>query len=164
MRPHARSFHHWSFMTQKIDQFLSHSWRGQSGRKIIMLMILKNGLLATTLGTCCAVIMMLLFLFEILPDCHKLQLFDGDAELTSVWSLLTGMLVFVATLLWHRPRESVFMDQVCIDQESSVSKAEGLLNMGAFLRASASMLVLWDSTYARRLWCALLSTQTVHNL
>jgi len=32
-------------------------------------------------------------------------------------------------------------------------KAEGVLNMGAILKHSDSMLVLWDTTFASRLWC-----------
>ena len=119
-----------------------------------MLMILKNGLLATFLGTLAALIMGILFYFQILPDCAKLQLFDSEAQLTSIWALLTGMFVSVTTLLCWRPRQTMFVDHICIDQASPESKAEGVLNMGAFLRMSRSMLVLWDSTYAERLWCA----------
>ena len=116
-----------------------------------MLILVKNGLHACILGTPAALFLSLMVFFHLVPEMQKFAVFDGDAsESTSVWSLTTGMLVASATLILRRPQHTVFLDTVCIDQTSAVTKAEGVLNMGAFLRSSKSMLVLWDSSYALR--------------
>ena len=47
----------------------------------------------------------------------------------------------------------MFLDQICINQTDLESKANGVLHMGAFLKKSKSMLVLWDPTFVQRLWC-----------
>ena len=46
----------------------------------------------------------------------------------------------------------MFLDRICINQVDQAMKAEGVLNMGAILKHSDSMLVLWDTTFASRLW------------
>eukprot|EP00439_Symbiodinium_sp_Y106_P013958 s3455_g2.t1 len=41
----------------------------------------------------------------------------------------------------------------CINQRDQVLKGEAIISMGAFLKQSDSMLVLWDPTWVTRLWC-----------
>lgn len=150
-RPRSKNFYEWSFVVHEIDQFLSHSWHGNRVRKAMMLILIKNGLHACILGTLAALVMSVLVFFHHLPDIPRLAIFQTDsAERTSIWSLTTGMLVSSATLLLRRPQQTVFLDNICIDQSSELSKAEGILNVGAFLRRSNSMLVLWDSSYVER--------------
>lgn len=153
-KPRSKNFYEWSFVVHEIDQFLSHSWHGNHVRKAMILILIKNGLHACILGTLAALFMSVLVFFHHLPDIPRLAIFQTDsAERTSIWSLTTGMLVSSATLLLRRPQQTVFLDNICIDQSSELSKAEGILNVGAFLRRSNSMLVLWDSSYVERLWC-----------
>lgn len=45
------------------------------------------------------------------------------------------------------------MDMACIHQGDPDLKSEGVLNIGAFLKNSKKLLVLWDSTYSSRAWC-----------
>lgn len=47
----------------------------------------------------------------------------------------------------------VFVDMACIHQGDPDLKSEGALNIGAFLKNSKKLLVLWDSTYSSRAWC-----------
>jgi len=47
----------------------------------------------------------------------------------------------------------IFLDLLCIDQENATAKAEAIFSLGAFLKSSDSMLVLWDSSWTHRLWC-----------
>ncbi|CAE7410120.1 unnamed protein product [Symbiodinium sp. CCMP2456] len=62
------------------------------------------------------------------------------------------MILYILTLLFYRPEAPIFLDVVCIDQVNAKRKARALLSMGAFLKASRSMLILWDATYSDRLW------------
>eukprot|EP00439_Symbiodinium_sp_Y106_P018491 s423_g2.t1 len=49
----------------------------------------------------------------------------------------------------------VFVDQVCINQKDAELKKKGILSIGAFLKYSEQLLLVWDNTYAGRLWCLL---------
>ena len=55
-------------------------------------------------------------------------------------------------LFWQRGK-GIFLDTLCIKQDDSRWKALALLSMPALLKASDSLLVLWDPSYTRRLWC-----------
>lgn len=56
-------------------------------------------------------------------------------------------------LLAWRDQSSTFLDRMCINQSNTQLKSEGVASIGAFLRMSETMLVLWDVTYVKRLWC-----------
>ena len=46
----------------------------------------------------------------------------------------------------------MFVDRMCINQSDERMKAEGILNIGAVLRVTKSLLVMFDESYADRLW------------
>ncbi|OLQ07433.1 hypothetical protein AK812_SmicGene9179 [Symbiodinium microadriaticum] len=46
-----------------------------------------------------------------------------------------------------------FDERICISQSDEQLKGEALISLGAFLKCSDSMLVLWDPSYVGRLWC-----------
>ncbi|CAJ1366499.1 unnamed protein product [Effrenium voratum] len=48
---------------------------------------------------------------------------------------------------------SIFLDRICIHQSDPRLKMEGVMSIGAFLKRSERMLVLWDASYMQRLWC-----------
>ena len=52
-----------------------------------------------------------------------------------------------------RVNPGLFLDKACINQSSAELKAEGIRNLGAFLKNSDSMLVFWSRDYFDRLWC-----------
>ncbi|CAE7432222.1 unnamed protein product [Symbiodinium sp. CCMP2592] len=56
-------------------------------------------------------------------------------------------------MLFWQPCQRIFLDVLCIDQIDQRRKSLGIFNMGAFLKSSDSLLVLWDPTYTSRLWC-----------
>ena len=64
-----------------------------------------------------------------------------------------GMFTFLLVLIFRPPRELVFFDRLCIDQRNHKRKMEGVLNIGACLKRSEKLLVIWDSSYCLRLWC-----------
>ncbi|CAJ1419077.1 unnamed protein product [Effrenium voratum] len=82
-----------------------------------------------------------------------------------MWSFGLGSGLFLLTLLaWPSQAEctdrlaklgsaSIFLDRICIHQSDPRLKMEGVMSIGAFLKRSERMLVLWDASYMQRLWC-----------
>ena len=158
--------------------FVSHSWQTPAWKKYLNLLILRNkavqwstfcflflgsqlhlnsakqayffqwalgnGLPAMVLGTLGASIANVLSQHSILPP---LEVVGGG------WCLLFGCLTYYLTLLRWRPSTVLFWDCACINQHDHILKAEGLASMGAILKQSKSLLVLWDQTFVSRLWC-----------
>ncbi|CAE7767980.1 unnamed protein product, partial [Symbiodinium necroappetens] len=130
-----RSFFSLSKVTQDYDEFLSHSWQVAVWKKVLLLLVIKNGLASVVVGT------------DFLPGFPKL------GEKWSCWCSSVGLILAVFTLAFWRPRGSIFVDRVCINQFDPRMRAEGIVNIGAVLSVSKSLLVLFDDSYADRLWC-----------
>ncbi|CAK9014805.1 unnamed protein product [Durusdinium trenchii] len=133
--------------TTSYDEFLSHSWQVESWKKVLLLMILKNGFPASVIGTSGALLMVVLWQFGFLPGFVKLEF------QFSFWCSVVGMTLGLSTLIFWRSHRLVFVDRMCINQFDGRMKAEGIMNIGAMLKASKSLLVVWDESYADRLWC-----------
>eukprot|EP00439_Symbiodinium_sp_Y106_P024363 s3379_g2.t5 len=131
-----------------IDVFWSHSWTASSWMKIATLRVLSSSFVPTACGTLGAMLALCLRAFNVLPSLGSDIVF-----LDSQWCLLFGMASYYIALLTWWPRLLVFLDVVCIDQGDEEKKGEALLCMGAILKSSSSMLVLWDPSWASRLWC-----------
>ena len=52
-------------------------------------------------------------------------------------------------------REPVYYENRGISQHNKHLKTAGILSLGAFLKQSEQFLLVWDNTYASRLWCIL---------
>lgn len=133
-----------SEVASNIDMFVSHSWQTPAWKKYLNLLILRNGLPAMVLGTLGASVANVLSQHLILPP---LEVLGGG------WCLLSGCLIYYLTLLRWRPRTILFWDSACINQHDPLLKAEGLASLGAILKQSKTLLVLWDQTFVSRLWC-----------
>ncbi|CAE7488407.1 unnamed protein product [Symbiodinium necroappetens] len=132
------TLHSLSQQTENFDQFWSHSWRGARWSKYINVLYLHNCVPATIAGSLCA---------SAACGLVSAGLLDGR------WCLLSGLVAFcIVLLLWH-PRKLVFIDIACIPQSDQDRKGEAIMSMGAFLKQSTSMLVLWDPSWVTRLWC-----------
>ncbi|CAE7198456.1 unnamed protein product [Symbiodinium natans] len=153
--PSARCYYDLSYEVPEIDEFWSHSWHGEAHRKILLLLLLKKGPAAVLVGTMGALVMMLLQVADVIPGFYKKPplLGTGVAYEFGPYSLLVGIGLCCLTLLLWRPRQAVFLDQICIHQHDGTLKMEGILNIGAIMKKSRSLLVLWDQTYVERLWC-----------
>ncbi|CAK9059962.1 unnamed protein product [Durusdinium trenchii] len=140
-----------SFPTTQIKQFWSHSWQGGWRSKITTLLFLHNHIPAVICSSLGALVVASLFAAKLLPGP------EWDKELwiypRGFWAMLVGPVIYLLVLLLWQPQQSVFLDIMCIDQEDPRQKASGMLSMGAFLKCSNSLLVLWDPSYTRRLWC-----------
>eukprot|EP00439_Symbiodinium_sp_Y106_P052672 s3322_g7.t1 len=130
----------------EIDQFWSHSWRANTFLKVMapaaFFSILSGG------------VGMALRALHILPYFVKLEsAVVGGTYLYAAWTSIFGLTAFLSVLFLWRPKQRVFLDKVCIHQKDPVLKKEGVESIGAFLYYSQTMLVLWDPSYATRLWC-----------
>ena len=125
-------------------QFWSHSWHGSRWSKILTLYVVQNATAASALSTALAVGPLALSTLR-LPSLKMLS-FPSFVPFCFVIALVT---YGVVSLFWRR-RQLVFMDRICIHQSNHLLKAEGLISMGAILKSSDSMLVLWDPTYQER--------------
>merc|ERR1712232_94654 len=70
-----------------------------------------------------------------------------------LWPVVLGLLVFSAVLVCWQPKEDVFLDKVCIHQTDLHKKQQGIDGLGGFLHYSGRMIIFWDRTYFKRLWC-----------
>ena len=129
----------------ELDEFWSHSWQAAAWQKYLNVLILGNGFAALLVSNLAAVLSYVLVMLEILPT--------GWGQHESKWCSCSGILAYYVTLLCYRPWQMIFLDIAWINQDDNVLKLEGILSMGAILRRSKRLLVLWDPTYARRSWC-----------
>jgi len=76
---------------------------------------------------------------------------------------LSGVIFFCASFMLWRVRRLVFLDMLCINQEDEGLKGEAMISMGAILKSSASMLVLWDPSWVQRFWCVFELASFLHS-
>eukprot|EP00439_Symbiodinium_sp_Y106_P014590 s3379_g2.t1 len=136
-------YYHLSRVTSSFGAFWSHSWHGSVCRKIFTVFFFHKGTAATILSVLAAFFCYIAFGLAILPA------EDGH----SWWCLSIGCVTYVLVMLVWQPQQLVFLDRVCIAQCDTVLQTEGLLSLGAILKSADYMMVLWDSSWARRLWC-----------
>ncbi|CAJ1434052.1 unnamed protein product [Effrenium voratum] len=138
---------------KEISKFISHSWQASPLLKTLTLHRFYNLTAAALAGTLGAVLGTILFSFGLLPGFERAPRFGTGTVLQGLWSLCLGHLLFVLVLFFRPPRDMVFLDRLCINQTDPGAKAEGVLNIGACLKHSKALLVIWDVTYCQRLWC-----------
>lgn len=150
-------FYSLSFQTKFIHHFWSHSWRANSKVKTLVLLLFYNSLPATLIATALAMGISGITAAGLMPSMvyrgrHPPKFDDSDTGY-STWGLCVGTLTFIAALVLWRPQQRIFLDKVCIHQKDAERKKAGVESIGAFLYHSQYMLVLWDPSYATRLWC-----------
>eukprot|EP00927_Polykrikos_kofoidii_P014196 TRINITY_DN16206_c0_g1_i1.p1 TRINITY_DN16206_c0_g1~~TRINITY_DN16206_c0_g1_i1.p1 ORF type:complete len:643 (-),score=58.59 TRINITY_DN16206_c0_g1_i1:42-1943(-) len=146
-------FHPWSRPVTWIHEFWSHSWSAVQRQKVVVLLLEYNGVPASAVGTVAAFVGSGLFAAGGLPGWAKLSLLGFETCECGNWGVLMGVLFFVPTLVCWRSGRRVFLDKISISQVNEKKKLDGVLGIGAFLKASHCLLVLLDSTYLTRLWC-----------
>eukprot|EP00931_Biecheleriopsis_adriatica_P002846 TRINITY_DN1039_c0_g1_i1.p1 TRINITY_DN1039_c0_g1~~TRINITY_DN1039_c0_g1_i1.p1 ORF type:complete len:757 (-),score=129.93 TRINITY_DN1039_c0_g1_i1:36-2306(-) len=142
-----------SFQTSSIDHFWSHSWRANTTMKVSVLLLYYNQGPAVLIGILSASIGMVLRGTSLLPFWVEQVNVLGVMYRYASWSSMFGFLAFFCVLFFWRPSQRVFLDKVCIHQKDPALKKEGVESIGAFLYHSRTMLVLWDPSYVKRLWC-----------
>ncbi|CAJ1416067.1 unnamed protein product [Effrenium voratum] len=121
----------WAVLTERVDdhkafevskpvehitEFWSHSWHGSAWRKVLTLLVVKNGFAALVTSLFSSLLFALLFGFGILPAYSFGE--ETEEDFRSVWALSAGCVASCLTLLLWRPQTCVFLDRVCIDQRS----------------------------------------------
>ncbi|CAE7488349.1 unnamed protein product [Symbiodinium natans] len=145
----SRQLYGWSDVTKRVAQFWSHSWHGSVVAKLLLLQVMYNGLPAVLVGSAFVAITLLLLLHVCALPCSIER--NGQSAIAVSVGLLASSLTF---FLW-RSGQRIFLDRICIHQTDEKLKMMGLLNVGAVLKKSDSLLVCFDDTYIRRLWCVL---------
>ena len=138
---------HKSWQSDRIDRFWSHSWHGTKWSKVLTLLVLYNGKASMWLGTLAAFVMSLLYAFGFLPSLERERPY-----VRSVWSLSTGFLVSILTFILWKPRQAVFFDRICINEEDSQLKRAAIFSLAGILKQSREMLVLWDPSWCDLAW------------
>ncbi|CAE7182988.1 unnamed protein product [Symbiodinium necroappetens] len=144
------------------DIFLSHTWRTHGFWKYLSLsfhygwMHCMIGWLVTTMTV------EFLFFLDILPSFWQTEVHFQDITATypfGGWALCLGNLVsltafFLAPYLPDfRRAQTCFLDVASIDQVDPEIMEQGVYGLGAFLKASAELRILWSEPYLSRiLW------------
>ena len=116
----------------------------------------NNGRIAPLIATGCAAGAAGLFALGILPmsfQKHQASPPVPEYPFRSYWGKAVGFFVYCIVLLCWKPRKTVFLDALCINDDDDRWKCAALLSMPVFLKAADSLLVLWDETYTQRMWC-----------
>jgi len=146
-----------SFQVDSIDEFWSHSWHSIVFLKVWLLLMLKNGRAACVGGTLIAALVAYLSYADVLPGWYKEPRLQGpgySGEFRfSPWANLSGCASALLLLLFWQSPSKVFLDRTCIHQGHGRLKAEGIINLGALLKKSRMLVVVWDPSYLSRLWC-----------
>eukprot|EP00929_Paragymnodinium_shiwhaense_P051529 TRINITY_DN25918_c0_g1_i1.p1 TRINITY_DN25918_c0_g1~~TRINITY_DN25918_c0_g1_i1.p1 ORF type:complete len:412 (+),score=48.25 TRINITY_DN25918_c0_g1_i1:109-1344(+) len=129
----------------KIDDFLSHDWGTPRWSKLLALLFIYNNQRACVASASLA--LPLASLGAWLDRLHFAKMFCP-----AIWLLV----LLFGQSLWRAAVGSryVFLDKLCIHQTDPAKKAQGILGLAGFLRASERLVVLWSPRYFTRLWCA----------
>ncbi|CAE8642198.1 unnamed protein product, partial [Polarella glacialis] len=157
-----------SFPTGKYDIFISHTWRTGRMAKYAALLYYTSLVPALCAGLAAGILAFALQVNGILPPFGIMERHE-TAEIPeplpiSLWcTVMGGCTCFATLVMWARlidlaestrgTKVSYFFDRLCINQSDAELKQAGIDSIGAYLRNSDSMLVLWAPEYFTRLWC-----------
>ncbi|CAE6953438.1 rpl22 [Symbiodinium sp. CCMP2592] len=140
-----------SFPAHRIDEFWSHSWHGRKWLKAWTAFYMKNTTAATIAATLASTILCVVFVCRWVPQFRFQE--SPPYPRNPPWCLLTGLVFYCLFFLCWRPGGHIFLDILCIDQEDDDLKVAALLSIGAFLKRSDALVILWDPSWSQRLWC-----------
>lgn len=149
----ARTDYSHSRAVKEIGKFISHSWQASAGSKYWTLLIFYNGAAAVVLGTLVATAAMIFYKFDFLPGWMRESPDRPEPRYLGPWCLTLGTLTLLLVLLLRRPQDQVFFDRLCINQYDAREKTLGIMSLGACLKHSKKLMILWDETLCQRLWC-----------
>ncbi|CAE7464475.1 unnamed protein product [Symbiodinium natans] len=142
MKPASADIVRCVFAYQDLDMFFG----------VATALFLYNALPATLISTTGAATVAILYGAELIEGMNwSWRDYHTYEYPRSYWALVVGFVLYILTMVFWRPNQSVFVDRLCISQDDARQKVLGLFSMGAFLKFSDSILVLWDETYMR--WC-----------
>jgi len=145
--------------SEYLDYFVSHNWSVSRTRKMIALYTHFNITFAAFGSSliCAAVLFGVIYSEVPLPG----YIFPyGRGYWEGVICKLTFYPAFMFCLVtgsdfarcFPTRRKSVFLDRLCIDQFNQELKQQAILRLGAFIKSSRMMIVLYTDVYVQRLW------------
>lgn len=151
-----------SEVVETIDMFLSHNWAVPRLTKFLGLILHFNLPIAVLVMVISAAVIVgaqtsmgVTFLggkqWPMPPDV-ELKIGAGCTVLVPLLFLLSVFFGHELQRLVGFRGCTVFLDKTCIDQVDQQRQREGILKLGAFLRRSSKMLVLYTDIYLTRLW------------
>jgi len=147
---------------REIDIFLSHSWLAVGWLKVVAVAYHTNIRRAVVLSLLVLILTLLPEFwgtrFPIPPTHQTVAVIGTEVHQGKRWQLrsLLPSVTFLVLLRFGqelRFGSTCFLDKCCIHQTDESKKQAGIRQLGAFLHASKSLLVLWQPEYLTRLWC-----------
>ena len=144
---------------QRLDYFVSHSWKSPRLAKYAALLSFfnLNAAIIAFAVACFACFWFSTLYFEMLPDWMVMEgqgkYFDDVALRCCAFAQLLAPLAFtIVAFFGHHVfcrGEKAFLDIACIDQNDATSKRSGINSLGALLDRSQRMIVLLDEVRPR---------------
>ena len=129
--------------TENFDVFLSHDWGTSRWLKLCSLVMMFNVRAASILSVVVSVIVGLLRVYLVIPNERWTEFFPLAA-------------FYLLLFFWQHLRELVlrpcvvFLDRLCIAQNDSRLKEQGIMGLAGFLDRSNVLAVLWSPRYFKR--------------
>jgi len=152
--------------TTTIDNFCSRTWWTPGWRKMVGLAFYLNAHRAVVAAVLLHVLIYALefagvYALPALPGCGIYLWFADGRDVVRMSGdklhRVLPMVIFYVFLQYGQElpfgRASCFLVKCCIHQTDEGKKAAGIKQLGAFLRYSKNIVVLWEPRYFTRLWC-----------
>lgn len=147
---------------ERLDAFVSHSWSSPGYQKYLSLLfaeVSRISLAAAAAGGF-AVYLLQHRRQELLPGNFVVEAAFSPLfllpQVTSPYEFLAANLLALLSFAAAPAlltRRCYFVDCLCIHQTDHDLKLRGIRHLGGFLSRSSKLVVLWDESYFRRLWC-----------
>ena len=147
---------------ERLDAFVSHSWSSPGYQKYLSLLfaeVSRISLAAAAAGGF-AVYLLQHRRQELLPGNFVVETAFSPLfllpQVTSPYEFLAANLLALLSFAAAPAlltRRYYFVDCLCIHQTDHDLKLRGIRHLGGFLSRSSKLVVLWDESYFRRLWC-----------
>ncbi|CAE6926267.1 unnamed protein product [Symbiodinium sp. CCMP2456] len=132
-----------------VDVFISHSWSADRWEKYLaMCYFLNRGLAAKAMTASVVLSEGFVLIFPTL-SIHLVFLVLLDFPI-AIFFLVFFFGQHLTCGIWG-PR--CWVDRLCVDQTDETTKSEGIAGLPTIVANSCKMLVLWDKSYCKRLWC-----------
>lgn len=153
----SESTYRLSEQVDSIQFFISHNWAVPRIKKFIVLACYFNFDIAMLACFIVSLVLSILQVLGALPSTSTRNLVPYKTGFFCVCSLLPTFFAvnfFVRDLLalFRLRGPSVFLDKICIHQVDEELMKAGIQKLGAFVRHSNCVLVLYTDLYLRKLW------------
>lgn len=143
-----------SSQAERIDYFLSHNWVTRRSHKFLALSLHFNfdiAVVVLVVWTGCLVGLGLAGKLPVQVAGERAEGWLGRLSQVPVFLFVLLVCRDVLSCFGHRGAR-LFLDKTCIEQKDAVKKALGITKLGAFIKRSEWMLVLYSPVYLKKIW------------